>query len=87
MEQVKSIIIGRNILDNIWLKVILAMTHISNLLPISLLNSLSSYKNSTGLSLKLNHLRVLRSTVYVFVYKKNGRPSLLNGSYKQNAEY
>lgn len=30
MEQVWIIILGRNILDNLWPKILLAMTHMSN---------------------------------------------------------
>lgn len=63
------------------------MTHISNLLLISSLNDSSLYEKSTRLFPKLNHLGVLRSTIYIFVHKKNGRSSLLNESHKQNPKY
>ena len=70
MERVRSTIIGGNIPDNLWPEVLLAMTHVSNLLPTSSLNGLSSYEESTGLSPQLNHLRVLGSTVYTFIYEE-----------------
>lgn len=46
------------------------MTHISNLLPTSLLKGLSLYDASTGAFPQLNHLKVLGATVYVFVHEK-----------------
>lgn len=58
------------------------MTYISNLLLILLLHNLNLYKELTGLSPKLNYLKVLGSTVYIFVHEINERSSLLNESYK-----
>ncbi len=56
MERVRSTILGRAIPDNFWSKILLAMTHVSNLLPTSLLDGLSPYEASTGLLPQLNHL-------------------------------
>ena len=50
IEQVRSTIVGGNILDKFWLEVLLAMTYILNLLSILLLNNLSFYKESNRLS-------------------------------------
>lgn len=66
----KNIIFGGAILDNLWLELLLAMTHILNLLSTFLLNGLNSYEAFTRLSLQLSHLKLLRSTVYVFIYKE-----------------
>lgn len=49
IEQVKSAIIVETIPNNFWLKIILAMTYVLNLLLIFLLNRLSSNKASTRL--------------------------------------
>ncbi len=70
MERVRSTILGGAIPDNLWPKILLAITHISNLLPTSSLDGLSPYEASTGLLPQLNHLRVLGSTVYVFIRKE-----------------
>ena len=70
MERVRTTIIGGNIPDNLWPEVLLAITHISNLLLTSSLNDLSPYEESTRLSPELNHLRVLGSTVYVYVHEE-----------------
>ncbi len=70
MERVSSTILGRAIPDNLWPEILLAMTHVSNLLPTSLLDRLSPYEVSTGLLPQLNHLQVLGSTVYVFIHEE-----------------
>lgn len=46
------------------------ITYISNLLLISLLDKLSPYKAFTRLFPQLKHLKVLGSTVYIFIYKE-----------------
>lgn len=46
------------------------MTHVSNLLSTFSLNGLSPHKAFTGLPPQLSHLKILGSTVYVFIYEK-----------------
>ena len=70
MKRVRSTAIGGAIPNNLWLEVLLAMIYISNLLPTSLLDGLSPYKASTGSPLQLSHLKVLGSTVYVFIHEE-----------------
>lgn len=70
IDQVKNTLIEGNISNNFWLEVLLAIIYVSNLLSISFLNGLSCYEKLIRLSFKLNHLRVLESIVYVFVYKE-----------------
>lgn len=46
------------------------MTHVSNLLPTSSLDGLSPHEVSTGFFPQLDHLKVLGSTVYVFIHEE-----------------
>lgn len=56
--------------DGLWPEILLAMTHVSNLLPTSPLNGQSSFEASTQTLPSLQHLRVLGSTVYVFIHEE-----------------
>lgn len=49
IEYIRSIILERAILDNLWSELLLAMIYISNLLLTFLLDGFSSYKTSTEL--------------------------------------
>lgn len=69
IERIRCIIIEREILDEHWPKVFLAMTYISNLLPTSSLNSLFPFEASFQNLLNLYHLSVLGLTVYIFIYE------------------
>lgn len=69
IAQVKSTIIGGIIPDNLWPKILLAITHISNLLLIFSLDKLSPYKILTRFLSHLNYLKVLESMVYVFIHE------------------
>ncbi len=70
MERVRSTILGGAIPDNLWPEVLLAMTHVSNLLLTFSLDGLSSYEASTGLPPQLSRLKVLGSTVYIFIHEE-----------------
>ena len=70
MEQVRSTIIVEGIPNKLWPKVLLAITHISNLLLIIALDSRSFFEASTKFLSKLDHLHILGSTVYVFIHKE-----------------
>ena len=66
----RSTIIREALPDNLWLEVLLPMIYISNLLFTSSLDRLSSYEASTGSFLQLSYLKVLRSMIYIFIYKE-----------------
>ena len=70
MERVRSTIIAEGIPDELWPEVLLAMTHVSNLLPTTALNGRSLFEASTQSLPNLQHLRVLGSTVYVFIHEE-----------------
>ena len=70
MERVRSTIIAGGIPDELWPEVLLAMTHVSNLLPTTALDGRSPFEASTKSLSKLDHLRMLGSTVYVFIYEE-----------------
>lgn len=71
IKQVGSTILSRIIQNNLWLKILLAITQVSNLLFTFLLDWFSPYKISTELLLQLNYLQVLGSPIYVFIHEKN----------------
>lgn len=70
MKQVWNIIFGKNILDNLWAKILLAIKHMSNLVLTSAYEALSLYDASKRKSLIISNLPILGSTVYVFIYKE-----------------
>ena len=68
----------------VWPKILLTITHISNLLLISSLNCISSFKVSTQSLLNLHHLYILGSTSYIFMHDKGIVQNPLNGYDKTN---
>lgn len=76
MERVRSTIIAGGIPDELWPKVLLAMTHVSNLLPTSALNGCSPFEFSTLSLPNLQHLRVLGSTIYVFYSRRRTKSQI-----------
>ena len=70
MERVRCTIIGGGIPDNLWPEILLAITHVSNLLPTSSLKGQSPFKASFKRLPNLEHLRILGSTVYVFIHEE-----------------
>lgn len=82
MKRVWSTILEKTIPDNYWLKILFAITYISNLLPMSLIDGLNIYKVSTRLWLQLNYLWVLELTIYILIDQEKQMPSLLNRSLK-----
>lgn len=81
MEQVKNIILEKTILDNFWLKILFTIMQVSNLFKLSL------YKRLTRLLLQFNHLWILGSSIYVFIYEKKKRPNLLNKHLELKKDY
>lgn len=70
MEYMRSTILEKIISDNLWLKILLAITHVWNLLFTFLLDRLHSYKLSITLFLKLCNIIIPKFIIYVFIYKK-----------------
>ena len=77
-------IIGREIPNEVWPEILLAITHISKLLFTSSLNCISSSKVSTQSLLNLHHLYILGFTPYIFMHEKGVVQNLLNGYDKTN---
>ena len=71
MERVRCTIIGGGIPDKLWPEILLTITYISNLLPTSSLHDISPFEVSAQNLPNLQHLGILRSTVYVFIYEEN----------------
>ena len=63
-------IIGKGIPDELWPEILLAITYISNLLPTSSLHGVSTFEASAQSLPNLQHLRILGSTIYVFIYEE-----------------
>lgn len=77
IDMARATIIEGNIPDNLWPKVVLAMVHVKNLRPTSVLDGKTPHELMEKKPLTINHLRVLGSTVYVLIHKadqkgKNG---------------
>lgn len=76
IEMIKALILEGRIDDTFWLEIILAMTYIKNLQPIRALEgSITPVKMQDKDLLNkdlpnLHHFRILRSSVYVFLHKK-----------------
>ena len=70
MDMVRSTIIGGSIPDDLWPEIVLAMVHVKNIRPTS---SLTDGRTPHELMEKelptIDHLRVLGSTVYVFIHE------------------
>lgn len=71
IEMVKATILEREIKDTLWLEVVLAIIHVKNLWPThALIGSISPIKKQDNILLNLQDLRVLCSTIYIFLHKK-----------------
>ena len=68
MNMTKAMIFEGNINNDFWLELVLAMTYIKNSGPSKALQNLSPYKALTQNYLKISHLQILSSTVYVFLH-------------------
>lgn len=66
----RSVIIGGNIPDKLWPKIVLIMVHVKNLRPTLTLSGKSPHKTLELESPILNHFRTLGSTVNVFIHEK-----------------
>lgn len=70
MKQVRNTIFEKIILNNLQPKILFLITHVVNLLLISLLDGLSLYKALIELLPQLNHLWILRSTINIFIHEE-----------------
>ncbi len=67
MDMTKATILEGNIDDELWPELVLAMTYVKNSRPTKVLQNLSPYEAFTQDHPDISHLRVLGSTVYVFL--------------------
>lgn len=71
MDLTRATILEGNIDDDLWLELVLAMTYVKNNRPTrALQNNLSPYEAYTHELPNLSHLRILGSTVYVFLHEE-----------------
>ena len=70
MEMARACILDGNINDNLWSEVILAMTHIKNILPTNALGGISPHESQFNEPPDVSHMRVLSSTVYVLIHEE-----------------
>lgn len=70
INMICATILDRNIDGNSKSEKILAMTQMKNIRPIKALKGNSPYKLHFKKLPDINYLQVLRSTIYVFIYKK-----------------
>ena len=79
MDMTRTTILEDNIDDHLWPKLVLAMTYVKNSPPTkALLQNLSPYKALTRDRLEISHLRILGSTVYVFLHEEERTLKLEN---------
>lgn len=70
MDMTHATILDRNIDDDLWLEVILAMSQIKNVKPIKALEGNNPHKAHFKKSPNINYLQVLGTIIYMFIYKK-----------------
>lgn len=79
-------ILERNLDDDLWPEVILAMTYVKNVRPTKALNGKNPYYAPNNDNPNIEHLQILGSTVYVFLHEekralksKKWKPRALQG--------
>ena len=87
IERMRYTIIGGKISNNLWPEILLAITHILNLLPTSSFKSQSSFKSSFNCFLYLKQLCILAQELIFLYTKKNKRLNQLNGHFKKNLKF
>lgn len=71
MNMIRATLLEGNIDDNRWSELVLAMTYVKNSRPTKALpQNLSPYKALTRDHPDISHLRILGSTIYVFLHKE-----------------
>lgn len=63
-------ILEKNIDDDPWPKVILAMTHVKNIHPMNALDGMSHHESQFNKPPHVSHLRVLGATFYVLIHEE-----------------
>lgn len=72
----QAIILDRNTNNDLWLKIILAITQVKNIWPIISLEDKNIHKIYFNKTSKLSHWQALKSIIYVFIYKKEPNQKL-----------
>ena len=70
MDMTRCSVIAGDIPDYLWAEVVLAMVHTKNIRPTNALAGKTPYEIFEKKSPKLDHLRILGSTVYALIHKK-----------------
>lgn len=70
MDMARATILDGNIDDDLWPEIILAMTYVKNVRPTSSLEDKNPHEVHFNKAPELSHLRVLGSTVYVFIHEE-----------------
>lgn len=70
MDMTRATILEGNINDELWPEIILAMTYVKNVRPTKALQGSNPYQAQHQKSPDISHLRILCSTVYVFIHEE-----------------
>lgn len=70
MDMTRATILEGNIGNELWLELVLAMTHVKNCRPTRALQNLSPHEAHFQERPNLSHLRILGSTVYVLLHEE-----------------
>ena len=70
MDMTRCTVIGGGIPDYLWTEVVLAMVHTKNVRPTNALGGKTPYEVFENKPPKLDHLRVLGSTVYALIHEQ-----------------
>lgn len=70
IDMTRATILERNINNDLWPELVLAITYMKNNWSTRALQNLSLYKAYTRKLPNLSHLRILGSTVYIFLHKE-----------------
>ncbi len=70
MDMTRATILEGNINDDLWPELVFTMTYLKNNRPTKALQDLSPYESYTHKPPDLAHLRILGSTVYVFLHEE-----------------
>ena len=70
MDKTRATMVDGNIDDDLWPKAILAITHVKNVWPTEALEGSNPHEIHFKRPPDISHLRVLGSTVYVFIHQE-----------------
>ena len=70
MDMTRATILEGSLDDELWPEVVLAMTYVKNVRPTKALGGDSPYHALQAIQPDIQHLRVLGSTVYVFLHEE-----------------